>query len=133
MARLFDCLEKRKLMYSSRVKREEAVDGAQSYLELGRLNDALDLFGKIEDTEGMDRVLAEGRKKGDVFIVKRALSLLKKEVDAPFWRDLAKEAEDKGKYASAARALLEAGDEEEAAAIRERAMSVAGRNDDLGE
>ncbi|MFC1735372.1 hypothetical protein ACFL1X_04595 [Candidatus Hydrogenedentota bacterium] len=125
MTRLFDCLEKRKVMYSARVKEGEVRDGAQAYVELGRLDDALDMFSKIDDNDGMKTVLMEARKIGDVFIVKRAVGLLKMEVGADFWREIAEEAKNKEKHASAARAFAEAGDEEDAAAMRERALSVA--------
>lgn len=108
------CLEKRDLLNQPAASLETLSYWGRKLEESGSVFDAVDLYEKANEREALDRLLKDALNEGDTFLFRRICRSLKHEPGREEWLVLAKRAEDLGKYAFAAQAYRQGGDEETA-------------------
>jgi len=112
-------LEKRALLHSDDPDKETLLVHAESFLQDGRLYDALDFFEKTRDHDGLDRVRDAAVEKGDAGLLawmdKNNLS----EISSDQWIDAGENALKSSKFKYAARAFRLGGDERRANEVLE--------------
>lgn len=119
------CLEKRELLNQAAASVENLVSLGESFEEAGQLSDALDFFEKAGAREALERVQAVALEEGDAFLFKRSCNSLRREWSREEWLELAKKAEEHGKFMFAAQACRHAGEEELAEGYALRAYSAS--------
>jgi len=116
-----DAIEKRDLLASDTISREEVLALAGAYLQDDALSDACNFFDKIGDVEGLEKVKRRAIETGNAHVLTFDLGrsrhiLLSKEE----WREAGQHALDQGKFGYAAQAFRKAGDPEREAEARRR-------------
>lgn len=106
-------LKKRHLLNEPDVDLQRMKKLGDAYIELDLLQDALSFYEKAKDSSGIERILNIAREEGDVFLVKQALKILKRELGREDWIEIGKIAEQKGKFFFALEAYREAGEQDE--------------------
>jgi len=114
-----DAIEKRNLLASQTIPREEVLRLAHSYLSEDRLSDAANFFDKAADGEGLEKVKRRAIETGNAHVLTFDLGRSRHiEVCQEDWRQAAQNALRQGKFAYAAQAFRKAGDSEGEAEAR---------------
>ena len=108
------CLDKRDLLNQPAASIETLSYWGQKFEEAGSVFDAVDFYVKANQREALDRLLKSALEEGDAFLYKQIGRALKFEPSPQEWLVLAKRAEELGKFAFAAQACRQAGEEEQA-------------------
>ncbi|WP_372371322.1 hypothetical protein [Candidatus Uabimicrobium sp. HlEnr_7] len=107
MAKLPSVLDKRPIIYGKQTAEDKVKAVGLQFLANGDLNDAIDCFRKIKDTEELKKLTPQMVEMGDFFFAKKIdeFSPLTKEE----WKNLAENAEKQNKifFARSAYAMLE--------------------------
>jgi len=106
------CLDKRDLLNQPAASLETLSYWGRKFEEAGSVFDAVDFYAKANEREALDRLLKSALDEGDAFLFKQICRALKYETGPKEWLALAKRAEELGKYAFAAQAFRQAGEEE---------------------
>jgi len=117
------CLEKRDLLNKSAVSMDTLVDWGERYEAMDLDHDAADFYERAKAPEALGRLLEKAVDSSDVFLFKRLCRLLDRKVSREEWIDLAKKAEDQGKYRFAADAYRQGDDEESAIRVLDKAVA----------
>jgi cytochrome c-type biogenesis protein CcmH/NrfG len=107
--KLLSCLRKRDLLNSDRTDPAQLGHLGTRYLEEGRISDALDLFEKAHDREGLTSLLTRCLAEGDFFLYRRVSRVLGISPAAGDWTKLGDAALSLGKLHFARSAYREAG------------------------
>ncbi|MGV8073581.1 MAG: hypothetical protein AB2L11_03320 [Syntrophobacteraceae bacterium] len=107
-----NCLKKRDLLNQSAVSAEVLIRWGHSFEESGMLYDAVNFYEKAKDQEALSRLRTEALNEGNVFLFKRLCHLTGHEASRDEWAQIARRAEESGKFAFAAEAFHKSGDDE---------------------
>lgn len=107
-----NCLEKRDLLNQSAVSVETLLHWGRYFEESGLLYDAVDFYEKANAKEAFARLFKEALEDGNVFLFKRLCHLTGHEPGRDEWVLIARRAEESGKYAFAAEAYRQCGENE---------------------
>jgi len=118
------CMEKGDLLNKPVASMDALVDWGERYEAMDMDHDATDFYERANDREGLSRLLKKAVESSDVFLFKRLCRLLGRNVSREEWLDLAKRAEDQGKYRFAADAYRQGGDEDSAVRVFDVAVSA---------
>ncbi|RME20251.1 MAG: hypothetical protein D6806_16750 [Deltaproteobacteria bacterium] len=103
--------EKQQMLFGKNVDRAQLVQTAKMLLEAGWLSDAIDFFGKAEDSESLESVRRMAISEGDLFLFRKVLKTLGEDsAPAEQWRELADMAKELGKLEFAREGYRMAGD-----------------------
>jgi hypothetical protein len=116
---LMSCLKKRDLLNNEKVTPQALIAEGEKFWEAGQVQDALEMYAKVEHTEGLEKILAWAIEEGDFFTAKGAAVKLGKQLSPSQWASLGKKAMDSKKYHFALDAFTMAGDQENAERARE--------------
>jgi len=116
MAKLLDPLKRRLVLYGKDTARETLIYYGDLYLQEGRLNDAVEFYGRAGHREGLLRIKEWALQNGDAFLLEQVEVFLGEEIPEGVWVELGKKAKELGKYAFAQKAFARARDME---ALRE--------------
>ena len=119
---LLGCLKRRDLLNSDRGNPAHFVQVGTTYLEEGRISDAIDLFEKARHQDGLDRLLGRCLDDGDVFLYRKIARILGVFPGPDQWIKLGDRALSLGKLYFARSAYREAGSPEKLAQV-ERLLS----------
>lgn len=105
MANKSEYKTRRDLLYKDNAPAEQISRYAASCIEEGHLSDAVDLFEKAADTEGLEQLKKHAVEEGDFFIFNRVLKILGQSGGIEDYKQLADNAARLGKaiYAEQAR------------------------------
>ncbi len=120
MARLPDPLKRRDILYGKNTPSEALKGYGDLYLQEGRLNDAVEFFGRARYRKGLLHIRQIAVEEGDFFLFSRAMEFLQEEVAPETWRELGRKAMEKGKYLFALKCFEKVSDRERIAEVRER-------------
>jgi len=121
-----DAIEKRNLLASQTIPREEVLRLAHAYLSEDRLSDAANFFDKAGDREGLEKVKRRAIETGNAHVLTFDLGRSRHiEVRREDWRLAAQNALRQEKFAYAAQAFRKAGDPEGEAEAKARIPSAA--------
>ncbi len=109
-----NCLKKRRVLNEKELSPELCREYGEKFLALGWWEDAVEFFQKGNHQEGLEKVKALCLENGDAYLLGRIV----KDRDPDLWRRVADRALALGKLHFARRALLMAGDEDRAAALK---------------
>ncbi len=120
-----DFYEKRKLLFSEKARAKELRETGRQFMEAGRYDDALEFFQRCEADELARQIAERAMREGDTPLYMRAKKVLGEEINEEQWLALAERAEQAGRPSMASVAYRKAGDEEEAARLRELITAAA--------
>ena len=95
---------------------------ADLFIERERFAEALEFLERTRDESRLGVIRDQGVARGDTFLLLRAEKLSGIQIPGAIWKNAATQAMSLGRYYDAYRALLHAGDEEKAEAIRAEHM-----------
>ncbi len=108
---LNDVAAKRALLYSLKPDASAQNAAAQQYLAAGRAAEALELFERTRDREGLLAVRRWAVARGDGFVLTQTERFLEDEASKDDWKSAAERAFADGRWHNARDAYLRAGDE----------------------
>ena len=114
------CLKKRDLLNDETADGTRLIREGERFLEQGLLMDALNLFRKASQAEGLKAILDRAVDEGDTFICASAASALGIDVSNETWSKTGQAALDAGKLMFALKAFKNASDEEMVEKVSER-------------
>jgi tetratricopeptide (TPR) repeat protein len=120
MSKLPDPLKRRDILYGGGTSAEALREYGELYLREGKLNDAVEFFGRACYKEGLQQVYQMAAEEGDLFLFSRAAEFLQEEASPEQWRELGKKAAEKGKYLFALKCFEKIGDREGIAEARRK-------------
>ena len=106
--KLMGCMEKRDLLNQSAVSVESMRTWGDRYEDAGLLSDAVDFYEKAKATSALERLRENVLREGDFFLFGRMSRILGLDPTPREWMEVARQAEEAGKHAFAAQALLKA-------------------------
>ncbi|RLA83048.1 MAG: hypothetical protein DRG40_07235 [Deltaproteobacteria bacterium] len=118
--KLPNALKRREILYGKETPPQVLIEYGDLYMEAGRLNDAVEFYGRAQHREGLLRLKERALKEGDYFLFSQVAEFLSEDPSPEEWRELARAAMEKGRYQFALKAFHRAGDNEEAQRVRER-------------
>lgn len=116
MVKLLDPLERRLVLYGKDTPRETLCYYGDLYLEAGRLNDAVEFYGRAGHKEGLLRIKEIALQTGDAFLLEQVEAFLGEGIPDGVWIELGIRAKKLGKYSFAQKAFARA---REVEALRE--------------
>lgn len=117
------CLEKTDLLNQAAASIETLLHWGRKYEEAGLVFDAVEFYEKANEREALDRLLKNALNEGDAFLFKRVSRALKFEPSREEWLELAKKAQELGKYTFAVQAYRQGGEEDMAAQVAHSAAA----------
>ncbi len=123
---------KRKLLFGVKTKPEKMRQTGESFMDAGRLDDALEFFERCDAQDLTRRVAGRAMEEGNVPLYMRAMKVLKEDTGPDDWRRLAANAEKAGAFATAMVAYRSAGLEEEAERVGGLMPGVAAEEEAAG-
>ena len=105
-------LERRSLLYGKESVKADHRALGDRYFEAGRIADALEFYGKVQDQAGIEKVRRFAVENGDAFLLAQIERLTGRALDPEFWREAGRNAENKGRLNFARQAFEKAGDTE---------------------
>ena len=119
---LLGCLKKRDLLNSDRSDPTQFVQLGTTYLEEGRISDAIEFFEKARHRAELDSLLERCLEEGDIFLYRKVARILGVSPGPDQWIKLGDRALSLGKLYFAHSAYREAGSPEKLAQL-ERLLS----------
>jgi len=119
---LLGCLKKRDLLNSDRSDPTQFVQLGTTYLEEGRISDAIEFFEKARHRAELDSLLERCLEEGDIFLYRKVARILGVSPGPDQWIKLGDRALSLGKLYFARSAYREAGSPERLAQV-ERLLS----------
>ena len=119
---LLGCLKKRDLLNSDRSDPTQFVQLGTTYLEEGRISDAIEFFEKARHRAELDSLLERCLEEGDIFLYRKVARILGVSPGPDQWIKLGDRALSLGKLYFAQSAYREAGSPEKLAQV-ERLLS----------
>ena len=117
-----DMKEKRASLYSDKADDTTRNACADHFIQAERFGEALEFLEMTKDAPRLDQVQSAALQRGDTFLLSRIEKIRDAPLDPSVWREVAATAQKNLKFLDAYRALTEAGDEEEAEALRSEHM-----------
>ncbi len=124
---------KRKLLFSEKTKPGKMRETGESFMDAGRLDDALEFFERCDAQDLTRHVARRAMEEGNVPLYMRAMKILKEDAGPDDWRRLAANAEKAGAFATAMAAYRSAGLEEEAERVGGLMPGVAAEEESAAE
>lgn len=115
-----DPIKRREILYGKDTPPDVLREYGRLYLQEGRLNDAVEFFGRAGYREGLMELKQIALKEGDFFLLHHIGEFLQEEFPPEVWKALGKRALEMGKYHFAYKAFGQAGDPEGMRIAQER-------------
>jgi hypothetical protein len=106
-----DYSEKQRLFFGDKVNEHDLRSAAALAEDDGIISDALDLFGRLKDTEALRRLQVRVQNEGDCFLFEKAAKLMGETPDSSAFDQLGECALQQGKLLSAKKAFELSGNE----------------------
>jgi tetratricopeptide (TPR) repeat protein len=105
-----DPLKRREILYGKDTPREVLIHYGDLYYEVGRLNDAVEFYGRANHREALLKLRDLALEEGDFFLFQQATEFLGENTPNEIWRILGQNALKKGKLSFARKAFSQAED-----------------------